>query len=367
MVLPLAAALASGCFYTDPINQRPSATIVRLTATPHHGESVTLHVDKSDPDQPSDTVDVYWKAQQCGPLGGGCDDDNWVGPSDDFTAQVEATLTSGLPTASIAITIDARDSHNAHAHPSDRLVLDVQDFAPTASVQASSASPRGTFPVGLPITLFASGKDDDKGDRVAIEWPKLPFPPAGSDPNLVEWSEIPDPAHPGQHGAVLVPDVAGEWQIDVVANDGLMKTTNPFKLTVAPDAAPCLAITEPGLGLGSILVDQARRFSVLQVDDDINGYPRAAIPTKATATFSWSLASKDAGGGFAPIATDADHVVIDPARYRIGDELDLRVEIHDDTPRDIACDASKATCAIDPAQPSCTQRQTWHLQIGGAS
>jgi len=178
-------------------------------------------------------------------------------------------------------------------------------------------------------------------------------------------SKLPDdPARPETEAYLLVPDVDGKWTVKVTATDGQgMTASDDLDLQVAPDQPPCLGAMDPGVPGGTITVDQARRFEVLSVLDDISGYPKPAPGSTTTTGFHWSLATPDSGGAFVPLGTDAPDVVIDPKRFKVGDQIDLRVEISDAIARTLPCDASKSSCAIDGGT-TCFQRQTWHLEIG---
>jgi hypothetical protein len=81
-----------------------------------------------------------------------------------------------------------------------------------------------------------------------------------------------------------------------------------------------------------------------------------------TAGFAWSLASPASGGALQPLTTDDSGVVIDPADYAPGDQLDLRVEVTDRISRPSSCDPSTPQCSIGGVT-TCLQRQTWHVEI----
>jgi hypothetical protein len=58
--------LASGCFYTDPINQRPSLDIEqRSSALVYRGDQVDLEARVNDPDGNSTAVALQWRAYLC--------------------------------------------------------------------------------------------------------------------------------------------------------------------------------------------------------------------------------------------------------------------------------------------------------------
>ena len=73
----------------------------------------------------------------------------------------------------------------------------------------------------------------------------------------------------------------------------------------------------------------ATLFSVPVVTDDLDAYPGSPNdPILGTTTFSWSLKAPNATG-FASLGIVANSVVLDPAAYTVGDQLELRVDIAD--------------------------------------
>lgn len=357
------AGLASGCFYVDPINERPSAEIVRDGVTlPLRGGATGVHAIYSDPD--GDAPTYAWSVAACSAGGATCDEPYLTGTTEALPIPVPVTRADHASSVqALAIHLDVTDSHGAHARPGQDLVLDVQDAAPMVAVQYSGFYP-ATYPVTLPITVFAMKSDpDDDPSNVTLTWEL--FPADGSDPIARTWTQLPpDTQHPAVEQYTLVPDVDGLWTVRVTATDGQGMTSHEdVAILVAADRPPCLGTMDPGMVAGTIVVDAARRFSVLAVDDDINIYP--APPSGSilkSAGFHWSLASPVTGGVLAPLGTDAANVVIDPAPYAPGDQLDLRVEISDAVPRTLPCSPDVASCAIDGGT-TCFQRQTWHLEI----
>src|SRR5262245_61666169 len=68
------ATLATGCFYMEPINERPSALIVRTdTAPAHRTKSTTVAARWSDPNDDAEPR-FEWRAYACAAPGGvACD------------------------------------------------------------------------------------------------------------------------------------------------------------------------------------------------------------------------------------------------------------------------------------------------------
>jgi len=355
-----AAAALPGCFYVDPINERPAAEILQDTADPGRGGFVKFHAEWSDPD--NDPVQLAWAVYACGTTGD-CDATRFDSGTDPiFGVTVPATRGDGSTVTSIRVTLDVQDRWGAVARPEQRVTVPVVDAAPTVEVQDTGHTFNDAYPVGLPITFTAVATDPDDTD-VTLDW--MLSPAAGSDPTARSFTpRAPDPKHPEQVAYDLVPDVPGLWTVRVTATDPQGLTgQRDLSVQVAPDQPPCLGALDPALGGGTIVVDQARRFAVLSVIDDINVYPAPSSndPYLKAAGFHWSLASPATGGVLAPLALDGNDAVIDPADYAPGDQLDLRVEISDAVARTLPCADDAATCSIEAN--ACLQRQTWHLEI----
>lgn len=361
--LLLLAALAPGCFYVEPINQRPSAQIKadpNSPALPQRKGAFTLDAAWSDPD--GDDVTFSWSVSACTPKDG-CGSTLLSGdqPTFPLDSALQNPALDGQVTA-LHVTLDVTDAHGALAMPRPDLMLPLDDRNPTLTLFAPDGFPwpdASTFPISLPIKLRAAATPDGGGAIQSFDW-KL-MPPPGRDPNapnpLVQLS---DPMA-NEETWQLTPDFAGDWKVQVTATDAQGKSSmDRFDLVVAADQPPCLGTTDPGLVAGTITLDQARRFSVLTVDDDIDVYPPRNDGIHGTATFTWYLASPSSGGALVKLGTDANDVVVDPTAYAPGDQLDVRVEIADRVARQL-CDPSQPTCSI--TADTCLQRQTWHLEI----
>jgi hypothetical protein len=344
------AVLAPGCFYVDPINERPSAEIVRVDTRPLvRGRQTEVAAMWSDPN--GDAVTLAWTVTGCLADGVTCDTPIVTGTTADLSFMVPAV--AGL--AKVKVELEVTDSHGAVARPEQVLLLDVEDQPPTLAVQVQGRLWRGAYPVGLPITVLASPTDPDN-DATTVTWDP-PYAP-GTDPQRSAWT-----GDPHALTRSFTPDVAGNWSIHATADDGLGGTGGASPLppiVVDDDRPPCLGTTDPMLAAGTITLDQARRFAVLSVDDDLDVYPPAS--GLGVAGFRWSIASPETGGAWTPLGTELSNVVIDPAAYAPGDAIALRVEISDAVARTLPCDATQDTCSIT-GDTTCLERQTWHLEV----
>jgi hypothetical protein len=362
------AALVPGCFYVDPINERPSAGIVRDDSGPRkRGDTVPVHVHAVTSDPDNDHVDVEWKVFACSVVDGAkdCDRsaflDTTAGGIDIYVPSVRIEL-DAPPIDLLDVQLIATDAYGAVARPVQSLPVDIVNSGPTAIVQPADLS--GPYPVTLPIVFFATKSDPDGPlSHVTLDWQLFPAP--GSSSSARTWTKLDDdPMHPETEAYQLVPDVEGKWTVAVTPNDGeLTGMVDDVDVQVAADQPPCLGATAPTIADGTTTLDKAQRFEVLSVRDDISGYPRPAPGSKTTTGFHWSMATPESGGAFVALGTDAPDVVLDPKFFKPGDHVDLRVEISDAIARTLPCDESKSSCAIDGGS-SCFQRQTWHLSMG---
>jgi len=353
----IAATLASGCFFTDNINQRPSAEIQQLNAGDplYSDDLIELSADHStDPD--GDPLSFEWQAFYC-PTADPVDCES-IGTGTNITWSVKIP---GKPLVRVELTV--RDEYGASAK--DEQTFAVLNDAPTVSLTVQGTeSPTGGYTIGRPLSVFAEAHDGDVEDEpeLTLEWTLFPAP--GSVPEDVEWVKKSDTQYD------LRPDVAGLWRVDVSVADPFGGTDDASEqILIEVDKPPCIDTPDPPLALGaSYIVDRdagARRFAVLSVTDELDPYPLSPSdpdPDRGEATFSWWLASPATGGVLTELAghTLADYTV-DPALYAPGDALSLRAEVADRVPRALPCADGAATCSID--DDGCLQRVTWEVQI----
>jgi hypothetical protein len=349
---------ATGCFYLDPINERPSITIVpESSETAHRGDTVILDAQANDPE--GQYVAFTWHIQACE------DATNvetctpafftWVGPKATFQIPPFLDDTNKTPTSSVRVVLEGVDDAGATAKPAQTLVIPVVNALPDVKLRVGSRRV-----VGNPVDIFASvGDADDGPGAVQLTWqlysPMSPPPALADIPNVSQ----PDP-HRIDSGKTFIPDVVGEWTIEVTAADRpgdplAPKTVEQAMFVVAPDHAPCLGVVAPAVPTGTqpLPMFDPTLFQVLVVNDDLDPYPGAA-------EFSWSL--KPAGATQrAPIGS-TNSVALDPASFTPGDIVELRVEIADRKHTPVNCPDGNATCSVI-SDPTCIQRQTWRVEV----
>lgn len=360
--------LVSGCFYTEPLNQRPSARIdQQSSAVVYRGDTVDLTSTTSDPDH--DPVSYQWRAYACtdANLGvgnaGGCDQVPFEqGLLESFSFEVPRLRVAGAPLQSVLVFLEVSDNHGATAKPVQQLIIPLGDEAPTL---VASKAFHNAYVVGVPVNIFAAVGDPDDGINPppALVWSV--FSPANQP--AFTFDDIPnvpaDPMHPelAQFGKVLTPQGAGSWDVQVTATDVLgMTAMADVPIDVAADRPPCLqqlAPIVPPTGQ-SYPLDQPTQFQVLVVDDDLDVYPPSGDPVTGTTTFDWTVLPPG-GSTRVPVST-TNHVLLDPASYAPGDIIEVRVEINDRDFADhpISCADNQPSCG-----GSCLQRQTWRVEV----
>ena len=363
---PLAAAvtLLGGCFYSGELNDRPSAEIRRVTqGVPLRGDTVSLQAVVVDP---GDEVEVSWRVDAC--VDEGADEvcDRGIATSSPQPLALSVTVPfqvgageQARPTERLRVHLDVVDSHGAVARPSQEAVVDVGNRAPALEVQRRGREEASAFPEDAPIFVAARATDPE-GDPIDLDCE--PFPARGSTPGAWSWTALPEPATGGKEWR-LVPDVPGAWLVRCIASDPLTETQIDTPITVVADRPPCLGATDPQAAPGATLIlDEPRRFAVLDVDDDLDIYPAPDPddPFLGAAGFRWSV--RPVGSlYYTEVDADVAAIELDPAAHAPGDRLDVRVEIDDRRRRDVACPIDQPTCSL--TLDTCLQRQTWRVEV----
>lgn len=369
----------SGCFYFDSINQRPGAQIqivpIDGKTDAHRGAPYKVQANTDDPD--GDIVSYKWRAYAC------------VEPATDATCDHEPFLTSvsrefefvvaklredrTAPTQ-LRVKLEATDELGAIAKPQAELVVPILAAPPTVELQAFSryhaVGNESVYVVGTPIDLFVRvGDTDDGPGKVMLAW--TVFNPQGGADTLVDHDpaqlEDPDPNYL-QWGKVLTPNQPGTWEVEVVGTDPAptsLTATEMVSLVVAADGEPCLGALQPLVPpMGSALPMSAPTlFRVPAVSDDLDRYPLVANDALFRAPkFQWSIQSPGGSTHVVVPAATSNSLAIDPANYRVGDVLEVRVQIYDRKNTVIPCADGEATCSTI-SQPTCLQRQTWRVEV----
>jgi hypothetical protein len=361
----LGVVAGPGCFYVDPINQRPAADIRPASSAPlFRGATVVLDAVVNDPEGKATTL--AWRAYACADATSpaSCDAAPFFTATEPTVAiTVPSQRADNSPTQALRVVLAAKDDLGATTKPDQELALPVLDAAPILELRKAS---RYGFVVGAPVELYAAYHDpDDAPGAVTLGWQV--FSPSGSaSPALAPLAVLPDPdPSRGQAGRLLTPDHEGDWDVMVTATDALgVATVSHLAVTVVPDQPPCIDAQSPIVPLApaALPLVAPTRFEVLAVRDDLDPYPTVAgDAVRGGAAFTWSVLPPGGGARQVLAGATGNAVELDPAAYTPGDALELRVEIADRNQLPVSCPDGAPTCAI--ASVGCLQRQTWRVVI----
>ncbi len=367
--IPLLLALVSGCFYADPINQRPSITIEgEPTEAVHRGDHIDLVANAEDPD--GHYVSYQWRAYACTDAGGetGCDQAPFAdGLQPTFPIDVPLRLIDGTtPLSLLRIVLVGKDELGATSRPEEELFLPVSNRLPTIQLDRSS---RYSYVTATPIEIAAKiGDADDGPATVTLVWETF-GPPTGDTTNaLVDFTISPDPEDTEhlQYGKIFTANVPGEWTVRVTATDPLgAETIESTMITVAADSPPCIAQVLPIVPTAgaSLPITDPTLFRIPVVIDDLDLYPpRPDDEFLGTTRFSWSVKAPGQATHTAISGATGNSLAVDPASYTPGDVIEIRAEIFDRTNDALLCAPSEPTCSVN-SQPTCIQRQTWRVEV----
>jgi hypothetical protein len=357
--------LVTGCFYVDPINQSPSAGIKQLSSDEvFRNEHVSLTATTYDPE--GQQVYVRWRVYACtdATTPAGCDVDPFsTAITIDETFDVPVNRADNVtPTSALRVILEVTDDHGATAKPDQQLLLSVVDQPPEVMMSTSS---RHSFVVGTPIDVYAKVSDVDDGAAALAPLVWQVYSPAGTPPTLVDKGEV-TPGDPTQFWQILTPYVVGKYTIDVTATDPFgVQQEVMLPIQVGPDEPPCLTQWAPlAAPAGSVLpLQDPTLIEVLVVEDDLDPYPAVGSdPVLGQTSFSWSILPPGASSRQPLSGIVGNSVAFDPASYKPGDVVELRVEIQDRITRPILCPDSDPTCSVN-SDPTCIQRLTWRVEV----
>lgn len=357
----------AGCFYADPINQRPSISITgEPTEAVHRGDTLSLSALSEDPD--GHFVSYQWRAYACTEAGG-CDRFPFAdGLLQTFEVDVPIRLADdATPVSLLRIVLAAKDELGATSRPEEELFLPVVNRAPVLELARSS---RYAFVTATPIQIFAKLADADDGPAAVrpLAW-EVFGPPLGDTTNaLVELTipQDPDDLEHLQFGKTFTANVPGEWTIRVTATDPLDGTTTASTMiTVAADGPPCIAQVLPIVPTGGVAlpITDPTLFRIPVVVDDLDVYPpRPDDVVLGTPRFVWSVKAPGQATHAAISGAIGNSLAVDPASYTPGDIIEVRAEIFDRTNDTLLCPDVDPTCSVI-SLPTCIQRQTWRVEV----
>lgn len=362
--LILIPACLSGCFYTDPINQRPSLDIHQVDPGSAVYRNTTLGFSTIPMDPDGDSVAVTWRAYAC--TGIDCDPVEFDSGADTtFTVLTPKVRTTGGVFDTLHIVLEARDVHGATAKPVQTLDLNVIDAPPTLALRKEA---RNTYVVGTDIGLYAKVGDADDGYAALdpLTW-VVHGPPTMATYTLTELAIAQDSADLAHHqfGKTFRPAGLGDWNIEVTATDpsGVM-ASQELPVSVVADHPPCLAQWDPTatpMAGTTLPMTDPTLFQVLVVADDLDPFPSTPSTLYGTAEFHWSIVPPS-GTRQSLTGVTGSGVALDPDSYTPGDIVELRVEIQDRNHTAVNCPATDLTCSVISDQ-GCLQRLSWSVEV----
>lgn len=366
--LGLVVGTLTGCFYVEPINQRPSLDIRRDSSdSVQRGQTVRLYTKEDDPE--GHTIFYSWSVRACTDAIdlSTCDDTAFdTGEQSEFTFTVPRYLADNATTVrALHVELTGVDEYGGALKFPQVETIAVVNASPLLEVEERSAY---NFVVDTPVDLFAQYSDpDDDLEKVTLDW--TAFSPTQATATLMDLTVPPgtDPSI-ANVGKTFRPNVLGEWQVRVIARDEVGPPAEKLIMfQVGPDKAPCLAQWSPiapTAPTSYLPITETTIFQVPIVSDDLDRYPGNANPQPGDilgqATFQWSI-KRPGAPGFANLGT-TNQVAIDPQQFAPGDRFEVRVEIADRNETPLACAPGDQTCAVDANRPGCLQRQTWRVE-----
>jgi len=357
-----------GCFYVEPINQRPSLDIRRETADdPFRGDTLTLFAVADDPED--HLVHFGWRVYLCEDAARfeTCDPEAAITGTENELAITVPHLRAdpdgaGPMTApaveSLRVVLEGRDDYGAIAKPTDVDTIGVRDRIPEVVLRA--ANDYG-FLIGTPVELFAKYTDgDDALDALAVTW--VVYSPSNVAINLEDRAVAQDPAEPAYRtaGKRFVPTATGSWKIEVRVTDPLgNEQLETMTVVVKEDRPPCVVQAQPIVPpVGQVLDVTEPTLFQINVDDDLDRWPLVAGDLlRQPPTFAWTV--KAPGGARQP-AGSGNSIAFDPAAFVPDSLVEVRVEIADRNATPLTCADADPTCSV--VSTACIQRQTWKVR-----
>lgn len=360
-LLVCACVVWSGCVYIDPIRRHSDIELSPAPGMPvERGSNVQITATMDNPGH------FEWQVFACSdPFGQACNETPLVHPIGSsnmvtFVANVRVSDddTSAL-TQSIVVSLRAWDDRGALAIGAPpRAWYPVTNAAPTVTVTRPVNAT-----VGVPLEVFAQyGDTDDSLESAEVKW-RFSSP---QDMGLADLEDIPKVADGASFiaGKRFTPLVAGNWQINVDVDDSFgAHGSATVDFAVGPDRPPCIAQWSPIVPTGdaALPITEPSLFQIPVVTDELDSYPRSSTaPRFGTATFAWSVLVP--GGAREVLAGATGNAVeLDPNTFRLGDVIELRVEVFDRNQTPSQCADAAPTCSA--STPSCLQRLTWRLEV----
>jgi hypothetical protein len=263
-------------------------------------------------------------------------------------------------TAAFCVWVVVRDSDQAEAFAALPVAITHRD--PQAAldvVRPDSADEPDHYPLYSTIQVSSDGSMDTENTEVPLVARTFSVTHAGhvSTP-------MPCPDRPDTDVCISASE-PGDYTIDLIVTDARQHHASATrKLTVNPDAPPCITQTAPQFGLPKFVRDpNDLMLEVDAVTDDGDPYPFVAGAQNLE--FEWSWWPE---GSFEQRLVRPDHKHPQAefnGVFHPGDQINIRVKVTDRVDRKLAFDAcapEAATCAVG-SRKDCYQWVTWKFDL----
>jgi hypothetical protein len=348
----------AGCLlYTDHINHAPTVAINGPSPV-MFGDHPSYRGDGSDPDQSADSLSYEWRQR-----GGG----QMACPKDLAEAQLglaiggERTFVEDAdPTDDFCLWVVVRDDDGAAGY--SIMAVSITHRDPEASVDIIKPSPTDDdhYPLYSTIQLSSQRSMDTETSDTAL-------------------TRVFTVTHGGQTAAgmacpdgpeadiCLTASEPGDYTIDLTVTDVRNhKAKARKKLTIDPDAPPCIRQTLPQFGLPKYVRDPNDLILAVEaVSDDGDPFPFVPPPGHSTQNlrFEWSWWLE--GSPEAMVRPDYRHPEADfNGVFHVGDQVFIRLRVKDSVnrDRDFAACPPAMNCAFGK-DDSCYQQVVWKFDL----
>jgi hypothetical protein len=348
----VSVAAVSGCLlYLDDINKAPTVMIEPPDVV-QRGMPATFRAVLRDPDQDPSTLKLEWGAAP-----GACPApaEFRAARSNGLFVQADRLVVPETMTDSaFCVWAQVTDRHGAHRE--DVKEASPANARPTARLDLVAPAMAASYPILTNFEVSAEGSVDPDGSELTYRFRirRLGSPEVDVD-------SIPCPGDPGPaHICFSAGERDGQYRVEVfVSEDGGMteSATADLVVVVAPDAPPCIGVTMPAYGMGTLSYEPglSHPFSVGTVLDDADPFPGSALSGGGTAGMRWYI-----GVNGDPLRFEGEFRGIELVEnsYRSGDRVEIRLEVNDrmrDRSSNLLLNCTMPFCGTG----GCLQRVSW--------
>lgn len=368
LAVAFVAIASGGCLlFTDHINRPPEVKLTGDTTVTLGLARARYHAEAKDPDQSAASLTYEWRRQV-----GECPATAEAGaavPVVPGASKADFENDVDFPGA-FCVWVVVRDDDKAFAF--DKLKTEVKHQPTVAVIDVIKPMPTegDRYPLFSSLRLSAAkSMDPDKGP-LTFTWLVTR---TGGPVNHLRCPESPET------DICFDADQPGEIMVTLTAKNARgVEAVKERKLTIEPDAPPCIRLTHPEV-LSRLVRDAMSTdpsdltFEVKAVDDDGDPFPPiAGRPSTLTFTATWWREGEDSNdppGRRPAILAQSPSVMFGPNYFRNGDRAFVRMQVNDRVTRDFtACARDKVdNCALRKEDPTCFQWVTWKIDflLGG--